>query len=92
MERLDTPGNITATWKDVRQNLAPLPMDVESGTYLVYEGIEQNFWTDPQYTSDHPALVGLHGWLPDIQGVDVAIANKTMVKVWESWNATDFWG
>ncbi|KAF9009618.1 Six-hairpin glycosidase-like protein [Cyathus striatus] len=92
MSRLDRPESTTGTWKNVRENLAPLPTDKENMTYIVYEGIEDNFWTDPQYTSDHPSLVGLHGWLPDIEGVDINIANKTMVKVWDSWNATDFWG
>ncbi|KAF9557582.1 hypothetical protein CPC08DRAFT_640114 [Agrocybe pediades] len=96
MERLGLEAkefqNTTKAWKVVKEHLAPLPMSDDAKTYVVYEGIEENFWTDPKYTSDHPALVGLYGWLPEIQGVDRQIANQTMAKVWEAWNETDFWG
>ncbi|TFK36258.1 Six-hairpin glycosidase-like protein [Crucibulum laeve] len=77
-------------WTDVKEGLAQLPVD--NGTYAVYEGIESNFWTDPAYTSDHPALVGLHGWLPPTDGLDVGVAKATAEKVWTHWNVTDFWG
>lgn len=81
---------VPAQWTHVRENLAMLPVD--NGTYTVYEGIEQNFWTDPAYTSNHPALVGLHGWLPPTPGLDLNLAKATAEKVWTHWNATDFWG
>jgi hypothetical protein len=52
MERLGekAPGQ----WSTVKNGLAPLP--IENGLYAVYEGIESDFWTDPTYTNDHPAL------------------------------------
>ncbi len=78
------------SWVDVKNNLAKLPADGD--TYMVYEGIEQSFWDDPAFTSDHPALVGLHGWLPPTEGLNVTMAKVTAEKVWIHWNVTDFWG
>ncbi|KAF8882130.1 hypothetical protein BD779DRAFT_1544102 [Infundibulicybe gibba] len=45
------------------------------------EGIESDFWDDPAYTSDHPALVGLHGWLPPTDGLDTAIAKLRLKRL-----------
>ncbi|RXW12671.1 hypothetical protein EST38_g13182 [Candolleomyces aberdarensis] len=83
---------VPTEWTAVRQGLAPLPMDVDDGTYSVYEGIDRNFWTDSKYTSDHPALVGLHGWLPPTEGLDLGVARRTAEKVWTHWNTTNCWG
>ena len=79
-----------AVWSKVRNNLAPLP--IENGLYAVYEGIEDDFWTDPAYTNDHPAMVGLHGWLPLVPGVNLTIAKATADKVYTSWNVSNCWG
>ncbi|EKM53248.1 uncharacterized protein PHACADRAFT_259464 [Phanerochaete carnosa HHB-10118-sp] len=79
-----------SAWNDVKENLAPLP--IEDGLYAVYEGIESNFWTDPTYINDHPALVGLHGWLPPIDGVNLTIAKLTADKVYTTWNVSNCWG
>lgn len=77
-------------WTDVMSNLAKLPVD--NGTYAVYEGIESTFWTDPEFTSDHPALVGLHGWLPPTEDLDKDMAKATAEKVWTHWNLNECWG
>lgn len=77
-------------WQTVKDHLAPLPID--DGLYAVYEGIETNFWTDPTYINDHPALSGLHGWLPPIPGVDLEIAKATADKVYTTWNISNCWG
>ncbi|KXN89184.1 hypothetical protein AN958_06111 [Leucoagaricus sp. SymC.cos] len=82
--------DVPSLWVDVKNNLAKLPMD--NGTYMVYEGIEKNFWDDPKFTSDHPALVGLYGWLPPTAGLDISVAKTTAENVWTHWNVTDFWG
>ncbi|KAJ3731470.1 Six-hairpin glycosidase-like protein [Lentinula guzmanii] len=88
MEKLgeDVPTN----WTKVKENLAPLP--IENGTYAVYEGIETDFWTDPAYINDHPALVGLHGWLPQTPGLNLTVAKLTAEKVWATWNFSNCWG
>ncbi|KAI0087179.1 Six-hairpin glycosidase-like protein [Irpex rosettiformis] len=77
-------------WQDVKENLAPLP--IENGLYAVYEGIEPDFWTNPTYINDHPALVGLHGWLPPVPGVNLTIAKATADKAYVTWNITNLWG
>lgn len=88
MERMGE--EVPSAWKDVREGLAPLPVD--NGLYAVYEGLEENFWEDPAYTNNHPSLVGLHGWLPDTSRVDLAIAKATADKVSVAWNSSSFWG
>ena len=81
---------VSSAWEDVKENLAPLP--IEDGLYAVYEGIESDFWTDPTYINDHPALVGLHGWLPPIDGVNLTIAKLTADKAYITWNVSNCWG
>ncbi|KAJ7267256.1 Six-hairpin glycosidase-like protein [Mycena rebaudengoi] len=88
MERLGEP--VPSNWTIVKKGLAKLP--VNNGTYKVSEDIEDNFWTDPEYINDHPALVGLHGWLPPTEGLDLGIAKLTAEKVWSSWNISNVWG
>lgn len=83
--------DVPIEWVEVKEQLAKLPVG-DDGTYAVYEGIESDFWTDPKYTSDHPALVGLHGWLPPTEGLDLDIARATAEKVWTHWNLTECWG
>jgi hypothetical protein len=82
--------DVPEAWTDVKNNLAPLPID--NGTYIVYEGLESNFWTDPRYTNDHPALTGLYGWLPETEGLNISMARDTTHKVWQYWNETNLWG
>ncbi|KAF5370912.1 hypothetical protein D9615_009788 [Tricholomella constricta] len=82
----DIPGK----WADVASNLAKLPTN--DGTYAIYESIESDFWMNPAYTSDHPAFVGLHGWLPPTADLNVTMAKATAKKVWTHWNITDCWG
>ena len=81
---------VPVTWSKVRDNLAPLP--ITNGTYDVYEGIPADFWTSGVFTNDHPALVGLNGWLPPTPGLDTSIAKSTMEKVWRNWNISNLWG
>ncbi|TFY62127.1 hypothetical protein EVG20_g6815 [Dentipellis fragilis] len=82
--------DVPSQWTHVRDNLAKLP--VENGTYAVYEGIPEDFWTTPAFINDHPALVGLYGWLPETPGLDIATANLTTQKVWTTWNISNCWG
>ena len=81
---------VPAAWTEVGAGLAPLP--VEGGLYAVYEGIPEDFWDTPTYTNDHPALVGLYGWLPQTPGVNLEVAKATAEKVWTHWNISNCWG
>ncbi|CAA7261884.1 unnamed protein product [Cyclocybe aegerita] len=84
--------SVPSLWQEVEENLAPLPVGKEDGLYAVYEGIEEDFWDMEQYISDHPALVGLVGWLPPTSGVDPTRARLTAEKVWAKWNVSNCWG
>ncbi|KAI0365991.1 hypothetical protein BV20DRAFT_982235 [Pilatotrama ljubarskyi] len=88
MERLGE--EVPSAWTEVKENLAPLP--IEDGLYAVYEGIPSDFWDTPTYTNDHPALVGLYGWLPQTANVSLDMAKATAEKVWTSWNISNCWG
>ncbi|KAF5370972.1 hypothetical protein D9757_009890 [Collybiopsis confluens] len=83
---------VPANWSTVKENLAPLPVGEVDGLYAVYDGIESNFWTDEAYINDHPALVGLYGWLPQTPGLNLTIAKLTAEKVWTTWNISNCWG
>ncbi|KAJ3542647.1 hypothetical protein NMY22_g3430 [Coprinellus aureogranulatus] len=86
---------VPTSWTETRMGLAPLPVGTDDhgeATYSVYDGIEQTFWTDSKYTSDHPALVGLYGWLPATEGLDLDLAKRTAQKVWTHWNTSNCWG
>jgi hypothetical protein len=73
-------------WEDVRRNLAPLP--VQDGRYVLYEGV-QDMWTT--YNHEHPALVGLYGWLPG-DGVDLDTMRATAEQVHATWQFDESWG
>ncbi|KAJ7100724.1 Six-hairpin glycosidase-like protein [Mycena belliarum] len=88
MKRLREP--VPRSWTAVRKGLAKLP--VNNGTYKVFEDVKDDFWTDPMYINDHPALAGLHGWLPPTEGLDLETARLTTEKVWGSWNISNVWG
>ncbi|KAJ7468974.1 Six-hairpin glycosidase-like protein [Mycena galericulata] len=88
MERLGEP--VPQNWTIVKEGLAKLP--VNNGTYKVFEDIEDDFWTDPTYINDHPALAGLYGWLPQTEGLDLETSKLTTEKVWATWNISNVWG
>ncbi|KAI0826963.1 Six-hairpin glycosidase-like protein [Trametes gibbosa] len=81
---------VPSAWTEVKENLAPLP--IENGLYAVYEGIPSDFWKTPTFTNDHPALVGLYGWLPQTANVSLNMAKATAERVWKSWNISNCWG
>ncbi|CBX98084.1 hypothetical protein LEMA_P094930.1 [Plenodomus lingam JN3] len=75
--------SVSEVWTHVHDNLAPFP--TENETYVTYEGI-QNMWTTPEYTEDHPGLLGIYGWLPPDNRLNMSIFNNTIAKVHETWN------
>lgn len=83
---------VPAKWIQVAHKLAPLP--IQNGTYVHYEGIE-NMWTDPDYTSDHPGLIGIYGLLPPQLGIpsySIPILNATLQKVYATYNLSLSYG
>lgn len=74
-------------WDEVRQHLAPLP--VVDGLF-----VHSAEWHDT-YTKrawEHPDPVGVLGMLPPVEGVDPAIAHRTLLKVWQTWDWNRCWG
>lgn len=43
-------------------------------------------WTTPEYTEDHPGLLGICGWLPFDPRFNETAFNNTVAKVHETWN------
>lgn len=82
---------INETWVHVQHNLAPFPTDGE-GRYVIYEGLDASMWDDPNLTSDHPAFLGINGWLPPVQGVNLTILDATVREVYNTWNLSDSYG
>jgi hypothetical protein len=74
------------TWARVHDQLAKLP--VEDGAYVLYEGIS-DMWT--KWTFEHPALIGVYGWLPG-DGVDLQTMRRTADLVFSKWNFNHTWG
>jgi hypothetical protein len=74
-------------WDTVREHLAPFPQ--EDGVYIdSMEWTEQpkrRFW-------EHPDPIGPLGMLPPVDGIDPAIAKKTVQFVLNTWNWDRCWG
>jgi hypothetical protein len=74
-------------WDEVRRNLAPLP--VVDGLF-----VHSAEWTDT-YTKrawEHPDMVGVLGMLPPVKGVEAETAQRTVAKVWATWDWNRCWG
>jgi hypothetical protein len=83
-ERMGLPAN--EKWLDVLSNLAPLP--VEDDVYVMYENVP-NMWT--QFNRSHIDVIGTGAFLPT-NGIDKAILNNTVNKVWTDWKMESTWG
>jgi len=74
-------------WDKVRNHLAPLP---EADGVFVHSAEWKDTYTRRAW--EHPDPVGVFGMLPQIEGVDPATADRTVRKVWETWNWNRCWG
>jgi len=74
-------------WDQVRQHLAPLP--ISDGVFV---HSAEWFDTYARRAWEHPDPVGVLGMLPPIDGVDAATAQRTVRKVWDTWNWNKCWG
>lgn len=78
-----------AAWKKVAENLSPLP--VQEDYYLATENATDSY-TNPEYLTDHPSVLGTYGMLPITPMLDKEIMNNTFNKVWDIWTWEDTWG
>ncbi|PCH70081.1 MAG: hypothetical protein COC06_06175 [Bacteroidales bacterium] len=86
-ERLSLDRN--PAWDVVLDKLSPLTQ--KDGLYLAAESAPDSY-TNPQFMTDHPMVLGAYGMLPDSRLVDSATMKKTFDYVWENWHWHETWG
>lgn len=86
-ERLGMPRN--AKWDEVMHKLSPLPK--QDGVYLATESATDSY-TNPEFKTDHPSVLGTFGMLPETNLLDKAVMKKTFNLVWDTWSWSDTWG
>lgn len=86
-ERLKLPPN--QKWNDVIQKLSALPtLDT---VYLPTESA-RDAYTNPEYRTDHPSVLGALGMMPQTGQVDVERMEHTFNWIWNNWTWKDTWG
>ncbi|MGC4231384.1 MAG: hypothetical protein QM594_00090 [Niabella sp.] len=86
-ERLGQPR--VAKWDDVINKLAPLP--VQDNVYLATESATDSY-TFPKWMTDHPAVLGALGMVPESPRLNKQIMKNTLDTVWAKWNWDHTWG
>lgn len=76
-------------WDDVLKKLS-VPVRL-NGIYLVAESAPDSY-TNPRFTTDHPAVLGAFGYLPGSPLVDTLTMKKTFNYIWENWQWKKTWG
>ena len=86
-ERLHLPRN--KKWDDVIKDLSPLP--IQNGKYLFTESATDSY-TNPEFKTDHPSVLGALGMLPQTYMVDTVLMKNTFDWIWSNWSWNDTWG
>ncbi len=86
-ERLHLPRN--KKWDDVITNLSPLPM--QGDKYLFTENATDSY-TNPEFRTDHPSVLGALGMAPETPMVNKIIMQNTFNWIWDNWSWKDTWG
>ncbi|ASB49756.1 hypothetical protein [Alkalitalea saponilacus] len=76
-------------WQDVIDKLSPLPM--KDGLYLFTESAPDSY-SNENYLTDHPMVLGLLGILPETPMVDHDYLNNTLNAILEKWHWDTCWG
>ena len=87
-ERVGEPRK--TKWDAVLTNLSALAYDADS-LYLAAESATDTY-SDIRYTSDHPAVLGAVGMLPQSSLADDDIMRHTLEWVMKNWNWDKTWG
>ncbi|HEU4552733.1 MAG TPA: hypothetical protein VFS25_07860, partial [Chitinophaga sp.] len=77
-------------WDSVIAKLAPYATSKDS-LYLATASAPDSY-TNPRYMTDHPAVLGMDGFIPPGPEVDSAIMLRTFRKILQSWNWEETWG
>ncbi|WP_375443993.1 hypothetical protein [uncultured Fibrella sp.] len=86
-ERLGMPRN--PDWDKVLAGLSPLP--TQDGLYLAAESAPDSY-TNPEFMTDHPAVLGAYGYMPKSPSLDVPTMTRTFDKIMTVWNWESTWG
>jgi hypothetical protein len=86
-ERMKLPRN--KKWDEVMEKLSPLP--VQDKLYLFTENATDSY-TNPEYRTDHPAIFGALGMMPQTGQVDPLIMKNTFDWIDKNWSWNETWG
>jgi len=78
-----------SAWDDLIENLSPLAE--KDGLYLAAESAPDTY-QNILYQSDHPAVLGAYGMLPDSKQFNKETMKNTLHWVWANWNWDQTWG
>lgn len=76
-------------WDEVMKKMAPLP--VQDNKYLFAESATDSY-TNPEYRTDHPAVLGAFGMMPGMNQVTDTIMRNTFDWIWNNWSWPETWG
>ena len=76
-------------WDEVLQKLAQLPQ--ANGVYLAAESAPDSY-SNPEYKTDHPSVLGALGILPNTGQQDTATMHRTFNLIWKDWSWAKTWG
>jgi len=77
-------------WRDITDSLSPLAAG-EDSLYLAAESMV-NTYHNIRLTSDHPAVVGALGMMPECPLVDKPTMRRTLYWILKHWNWDKTWG
>jgi protein-glucosylgalactosylhydroxylysine glucosidase len=76
-------------WDEVINKLSSLP--VQNDKYLFTESATDSY-TNPEFKTDHPSVLGALGMMPQTNLVDTSIMENTFNWIWKNWSWNDTWG
>lgn len=76
-------------WETVLAKLSPLP--IADQVYLATESATDSY-TNPEFKTDHPSVLGTFGMLPETSLLDKKIMKNTFDLVWKTWSWDKTWG
>ncbi|MBM6992902.1 MAG: glycoside hydrolase N-terminal domain-containing protein [Prevotella sp.] len=79
-----------ALWDSIIGKLSPLAYNSDS-LYLAAETATQTY-LNRRFTSDHPALLGALGMMPQSRLINDRVMGKTLDWIWDHWNWSTSWG
>jgi hypothetical protein len=76
-------------WKKIIESLASPA--ISRGLYLAAESAPDSY-ENPEFTTDHPAVLGMFGMLPGVPTLDTSIMKNTLDHIISNWQWDKTWG